>query len=444
MAAPRGRVAGLVPDAVLSVGAAALPYIGPRARDGPGRSAEATYESDVLSADPVRGVRPYAEVVAIAPALRSLWAEPAVPDPPARVWRDWVLVAALLVAAALEGALRPDVVWRPAAIALAVVTVLTLLWRRTHPLAMVSVPFGIWIVTGPMSEIAGLDEPFGLYTSACVLVLAYALFRWGSGRQMVIGFAVMAASAAVSITVEWAGVVDAVTGLIVLLLFPTLLGWAVRWWTTARGRQLDQMKLREREQLARDLHDTVAHHVSAITIRAQAGQVVAATDPAAALDALRVIEGEATRTLAEMRTIVGVLRRGESADLVPQQGVADIHRLRGTGHGPQVEVTMTGDLDDVAPSLGAALYRIAQESVTNAMRHARHATRVDVHVVGEDECVRMTVRDDGDATAGRGPDGYGIVGMTERATLLGGALSAGPGTGRGWTVDVVLPRTVPA
>ena len=407
------------------------------------RQAEPTYESDVLSADPVRGVRPYPGVVAIPPAVRSLWAEPGVPDPPARVWRDWVLVGALLVAAALEGVLRPDVVWRPAAIAVAVVTVLTLLWRRTHPLAMVSVPFGIWIVTGPLSEIAGLDEPFGLYSTACVVVLAYALFRWGSGRQMVTGFALIVASVAVSTYFEWTGVVDAVLGLLFLML-PIVLGWAVRWWTTARGRELDQMKLREREQLARDLHDTVAHHVSAITIRAQAGQVVAATDPAAALDALRVIEGEATRTLAEMRTIVGVLRRAESAALAPQQGVADITRLRGNGHGPRVEVTMTGDLDDVAPSLGAALYRIAQESVTNAMRHARHATRVDVHVVGDDDCVRMTVRDDGDASAGRGPDGYGIVGMTERATLLGGVLSAGPGRGRGWTVDVVLPRTVPA
>jgi signal transduction histidine kinase len=433
-----------VPDAVPSLGAAAGAHIGPRARDRTGRWAEPARETGVLSADPVRGVRPYPGAVAIAPAVRALWAEPGVPDPPARVWRDWVLVAVLLVAAVVEGLARPGVVWRPAAIAFALVTVLTLLWRRTHPLAMVSVPFVGWIVIGPLNLAAGLDEPFGLYTSACVLVLAYALFRWGSGRQMIIGFAVMLGSAAVSIYVDWTGVVDAVLGLIVLLLFPTLLGWAVRWWTTARGRQLDQMKLREREQLARDLHDTVAHHVSAITIRAQAGQVVAATDPAAALDALRVIEGEATRTLAEMRTIVGVLRRGEAADLVPQQGVADIPRLRGSGHGPHVEVTMTGDLDDVAPSLGAALYRIAQESVTNTLRHARHATRVDVHVVGDDECVRMTVQDDGDAPAGRGPDGYGIVGMTERATLLGGVLSAGPGTGRGWTVDVVLPRTVPA
>jgi signal transduction histidine kinase len=238
-------------------------------------------------------------------------------------------------------------------------------------------------------------------------------------------------------------VVEAFFGSLVLLT-PALLGASVRYWTTARGRELDQIKLREREQLARELHDTVAHHVSAITIRAQAGQVVAASDPSAAVDALRVIEQEAVRTLGEMRTIVGVLRRGEAADLVPQQGVSDIERLGATDHGPRVDVTMTGDLDDLAPSLGAALYRIAQEAVTNAMRHARHATRVDVRVVGDDDCVRLTVRDDGDAAAsGRGPDGYGLIGMAERATLLGGTLVAGPGDGRGWSVDVVLPRAVP-
>jgi signal transduction histidine kinase len=89
--------------------------------------------------------------------------------------------------------------------------------------------------------------------------------------------------------------------------------------------------------------------------------------------------------------------------------------------------------------VGAAIYRIAQESITNALRHARHATRIAVRVSGEDDCVRLVVRDDGEATAGA-PAGYGLAGMTERATLLGGTLEAGPGSGRGWTVTAVLPR----
>ena len=87
------------------------------------------------------------------------------------------------------------------------------------------------------------------------------------------------------------------------------------------------------------------------------------------------------------------------------------------------------------------MYRLAQESITNALRHARHATRIVVCVAGEDDYVRLTVRDDGDASsADRSPFGYGLVGMTERATLLGGTLEAGPGLEEGWTVNAVLPR----
>lgn len=381
--------------------------------------------------------------MAIASAVRSLWAEPRAPDPPRRVWRDWLLLAALLPATVLEGIFRPDVVWRPVALLIGVGLVITLLWRRTHPLAMVAVGFGTWIVLG-LASLLTVGASVGLYTSACVLLLTYALFRWGSGQESIIGLGLMLTSAVIGLAVDWTGVVEAVFGMLVLLV-PALLGASVRYRATARGRELDQIKLREREQLARELHDTVAHHVSAITIRAQAGQVVAASDPAAAVDALRVIEQEAVRTLDEMRTIVGVLRRGEAVERVPQKGVSDITRLRTPDHRPHVDVTLTGDLDDLAPSLGAALYRIAQEAVTNAMRHARHATRVEVRVVGDDDCVRLSVRDDGDASlSGRGPDGYGLIGMSERATLLGGSLVAGPEEGRGWSVDVILPRAVPS
>ncbi len=118
----------------------------------------------------------------------------------------------------------------------------------------------------------------------------------------------------------------------------------------------------------------------------------------AAIDALRVIEEEGSRTLAEMRTMVGALRDREDADLAPQNGVADIERLaRSVDDEPRVQVRLTGDLDALGPTVGAATYRIAQESVTNALRHARNATRIDVQVVGDDDAVRLTVRDDGDA-----------------------------------------------
>jgi signal transduction histidine kinase len=205
---------------------------------------------------------------------------------------------------------------------------------------------------------------------------------------------------------------------------------------------LEQVKSEERVLLARELHDTVAHHVSAIAIQAQAGRALATTSPSSPLEALEVIEVEASRTLAEMRTLVAVLRDGDGPELAPLHGVPDILRLaRDAAHGPRVDVELSGDLAALQPSVGAAMYRLAQESITNALQHARDATRIAVSVAGEADCVRLTVRDDGTVAAnGRGGPGYGLIGMTERAALLGGTFEAGPGPGEGWTVSATLPR----
>ena len=122
--------------------------------------------------------------------------------------------------------------------------------------------------------------------------------------------------------------------------------------------------------------------------------------------------------------------------------MADIEQLATTGPvQPLVEVTLTGELQDLSPSVEAAIYRLAQESVTNARRHARHATRVSVRVAGEADRVLLTVDDDGSTgSPHRSPDGYGLVGMRERATLLGGTFAAGPIADRGWRVEANLPR----
>ncbi|MGW6197137.1 sensor histidine kinase [Kribbella sp. NPDC055110] len=372
-------------------------------------------------------------------AVRSLLAEPRAPDAPKRVWRDWVLVAGLLTAVVLEGVLRDDVVWRPVALVVAAVTVCALLWRRTHPLGVVAAVFGGLIVVNVVALISG-DATFGLYTMICVVLLPYSLVRWGSGREILIGLMFVLVALVLGMASDFPGYGEAAVGSM-FLLFPGTVGLAVRYRWTARHRELDQVRLRERELLARELHDTVAHHVSAIVIRAQAGRAVAATRPEAAVDALAIIEAEGTRTLGEMRAMVGVLRADGTAALAPQPGVGDLERLaRSVGDRPRVEVEVSGDLDDLGPALGAAIYRIAQESITNAVRHARQATRIDVRLMSYDDSVRLTVRDDGEATS-RNPGGYGLVGMTERATLLGGTFAAGPDPDRGWSVDVVLPRT---
>ena len=379
-------------------------------------------------------------------AARSLWAEPRVPDAPGRVWRDWALVSALVPVVVLEGAFREDLVWRALSMAVALALLPTLLWRRTHPLQSVAPAFGLLAVVEVASLILG-DDWRGLDATVFVMLLVYALFRWGSGRDAVIGLATLSIPLLLSafdaqMHSDEIPLSEVAEGALFVLLVAAV-GASVRYADKARRRGMDQMKLLEREKLARELHDTVAHHVSAIAIRAQAGRVVASTDPAAAVDALAVIEQEASRTLAEMRTMVGALRQGEEPDLTPQRGVAQVEDLATSpGERPRVEVELSGDLDGLRPSVDAAIFRLAQESITNAVRHARHATRVQVAVRGEPDCVRMTVHDDGDPGAfdPRTATGFGLVGMAERAKLLGGTLEAGPNRSRGWTVTAVLPR----
>ncbi|WP_433435621.1 sensor histidine kinase [Nonomuraea sp. CA-141351] len=369
--------------------------------------------------------------------LRSVWNEPRPPDPPLRVWRDWALVGVLVLVAVLEGVLRPDLPWRAVSVALTIGLVPTLLWRRTRPLLMLAITF----VATSLAPLLTGGVRAETYTMVFLLIVVYALFRWGSGREAAAGLAIMLVSVGVSVAFYGLAPADAVAAFVVMFS-AIALGLAVRYRGRARTRELEQVKLLEREQLARDLHDTVAHHVSAMAIRAQAGLATAATQPEAATDALRVIEAEASRTLAEMRAMVRLLRRNEPAELAPGRQIADLEQLAGRARvGPSVDVEIFGDLDGLPPSVGAAIFRIAQESVTNARRHARHATRIAIQVAADDTSVRLRVSDDGDTTSVRTMPGYGLLGMIERAGLLGGTCEAGPNPDRGWTVTAVLPRT---
>lgn len=376
-------------------------------------------------------------------ALRALWAEPRPPHPPVRVWRDWALIAVLVTWSVLETILRHDLAWRPVVLTVSVVIALTLLWRRIHPLAAVAVGFGTLIAFDAV-RIFAIDAT-GLNSIAALLVLPYALFRWGSGREAATGLAVILFWLPVTYVADpTTNTIAEVVAGYGFFLFSAAIGASIRFHAGARVRDIEQAKLRQRNELARELHDSVGHNVSAIAIQAQAGRALAAAHPDRALATLETIEAAASRTLEEMRTMVGILRDGAEPDFAPQPGVADIEQLaRSIGGWPRVDVQCSGDLDDLNPSVEVALYRIAQETVTNAVRHARHATRVIVRVADEGEQVRLTVRDDGDAsTTGHTIPGYGLVGMAERASLLGGTLQAGPDPDGGWTVDAVLPKGV--
>ena len=374
--------------------------------------------------------------------LRSVLDEPRAPSPPARVWRDWLLVGIVVVGAVLEVALREDLPLPWLSLLVTAGLAPTLLWRRTHPFTVVAVAFGVSALVDVGLIIA--DEPaLDMYTLIYFLVLPYALFRWASGREVLAGLAIILVAATTGFFVNSSGIGDLVGGAAVLMTSMAL-GVTARSQHEHRQRRLEQVKAEERVGLARELHDTVAHHVSAIAIQAQAGRALAASRPGASVEALEVIEAEASRALAEMRAMVRVLRNQEPADYAPQPGVADLERLAGAPTtGPRVEVKLSGDLASLEAAVDAAVFRIAQEAVTNALRHARNATLVEVRVDGGPSSVRLSVRDDGDPGQGRATEsGFGIVGMVERASLLGGACSAGPDPDRGWLVEATLPREV--
>src|ERR687889_21587 len=379
-------------------------------------------------------------------ALHALWAEPRPTNAPDRGPRDWALVAALVCWSLVEVVLRQaawtsaDLAPRPLLLLYVLAVLGPLLWRRTHPLVAVAVSFGTFTILDSVRILTGSQGAL-LSSMSAALILAYALFRWGSGREAASGLGVILVWLPITHVADhmslWARVAD-----YALFLFAAALGAAIRYRQKVRIRDIDQAKAREREQLARELHDTVAHHVSGIAIQAQAGRAVAASHPERAVEALAIIEHAATRTLTELRAIVGVLRATQDTEFAPQPGVAEVEQLATDGRTRTcVKVTLSGQFDDLSPAVGAAIYRLAQESITNARRHARHATQVTVAVTGDADQVRLTIDDDGSAAGGRAPAGYGLVGMRERASLLGGTFHAGPAAERGWRVEAVLPRT---
>ncbi|WP_369372621.1 sensor histidine kinase [Promicromonospora sp. Populi] len=416
-------------------------------------------------------------------AWSAAWDEPPPADPPVRVWRDSALVGVLVPALVIEGLLRPELPWRWLQVAAALVLVPTLLWRRTHPLFPV---VATTVVSTALMLVMGNDGD--LITAVYGAVLVYALFRWGSGRQALIGAGLLVGGLGLTWALGHATSADTIGGASVVAMLAAT-GLAVRFRSTARERALTQARAQERERIARDMHDVVGHHVSGIAVRAQAGLAQAEAlrrglggehgrddggtgddgdggDRLASLDddplvaALRVIEAEARNTLVEMRALVRTLREdeqgpdgaarvrvfispasaaarniasgGTSADDGIGNGTgelgpraADVVRLAAGPPSPVI-VTVRGEVGSVRDDVGAAAYRIAQESVTNARRHARGLTRIDVGLTVAGGALRLRVCDDGEPLTEPFVPGNGIAGMRARAQELDGDLTVGP------------------
>jgi signal transduction histidine kinase len=208
-----------------------------------------------------------------------------------------------------------------------------------------------------------------------------------------------------------------------------------------------QTVLDERTRIARELHDLVAHSMSIVAVQAGVGHYLIDRDPAQAKEALATIETTSRQALTEMRRMLGVLRldtTGDTSALEPQPGPDDIATLvdeaASSGLDVRLRVEPAGTIPELPSGVALSAYRIVQEALTNVRKHAGPAN-VTVTVRRDSDQLTVTVDDDGRgvSTMVGERSGFGLVGMRERATVLGGELTAGPRPGGGFRVHATLP-----
>jgi signal transduction histidine kinase len=240
-------------------------------------------------------------------------------------------------------------------------------------------------------------------------------------------------------------------GALVLAQNRTAAALAARNAELVRLREVEsrQVVIEERSRIARELHDVVAHHMSAIVIRAQAAARLGDRQPAVATEAAGWIAQAGKEALAAMRHTVQVLRTGDGdrqIELAPQPTLDDIRTIaeRLAPTGLDVEVRLPQPLPALDPPIDLAAVRIAQEALTNALRHAE-ASRAVITVRDEDDGLLVVVDDDGRTGAAppADPTGHGLRGMTERAASCGGDLAIVPSPLGGWRVMAHLPHRRP-
>jgi signal transduction histidine kinase len=325
-------------------------------------------------------------------------------------------------------------------------------FRRVRPFAALAIASGAQLV-----EAAAYGANQGIGTFLPFAILVYSVAAYEDRVDALAGLAVTIVGSTAHELLdplrEEGGLTDTLPYYVVILMV---------WGTgriVARQRALDRERAtvaatleqergvleaaavkEERARIARELHDVVSHSLGVVAVQAEAAADILGEDPAYVSSALERIQTTARQGLDDMRRMVGVLRPEWGDPLEPQPGVDGLEQLvadvRETGL--EVALEIQGDPTRVPPGTGVSVYRIVQESLTNAVRHAR-ATRVQVRVaLGDTVDVRVT--DDGDGVdPDDGTTGYGLVGMRERVTLAGGTLEVGPREPRGFGVHAVLP-----
>jgi signal transduction histidine kinase len=199
----------------------------------------------------------------------------------------------------------------------------------------------------------------------------------------------------------------------------------------------------ERDAIARELHDLVAHHVTGIVVQAQAARLVADARPDITANALSSIEQAGADALNSMRAMVGALRADQGdAPIAPTATLDDIRQLATSSIALPVVVSLDSAAERLPSSVIASLHRIAIEALTNVRRHGTAATTVDVAVACGPQHVMLSVTNDGAVVTDR-QQGFGLVGIAERVAAFGGQFSAGPRPTGGWKVTAVLPTSHP-
>ena len=250
------------------------------------------------------------------------------------------------------------------------------------------------------------------------------------------------------------------TGLLFIGSITIVAIWALASLQRARVRQLALVRdraeqaVREREQrtalavaderarIAREMHDVVAHSLSVIIAQADGGRFVASQQPEKAVDVLGTIGETGRAALADMRSLLGVLRHEDETSFGPQPGPAMLEDLaaRVRAAGLEVDLDLEGELEDLPQALGMSVFRLIQESLTNVLKHAGTGASAEVRIHRTAAHLEIEIVDDGQGTD---PDsdgqGHGLTGMHERMSVFGGTLHAGPLPGRGYRVRAVVP-----
>jgi signal transduction histidine kinase len=325
-------------------------------------------------------------------------------------------------------------------VTLATANVLPLLWRRRYPLLVTTIS-GVTTTWLAILGAAG-DLP------AAQLVVTYTFAALCPPVERLVAVAGTVLGITLSIVIPKESVLNlGVVGIAFAMAYA--LGTAARarrdriTMLEERTRRLageqDAAATRERERIAREMHDILAHSMSMVVIQAEAGPVAVRTDPDKAEEVFDTISETAREALAQLRRALGVLR-ADSAERRPQPGLDALPELvagvRRTGL--TVTLEQDGEPRPVPTDLAATAYRIVQESLTNTVRHAA-ASSVRVRLGWRAGALRLEVCDDGSGPAGDG-HGHGLVGMRERVAAVGGELSLGPGPGGiGYRVAASLP-----